>query len=135
MESTIEIRNRRMSQLSEAWLQIYCEAARLEGKNNWEDAETGKELFADLDFAIESIAATGCWLKHEDLYSDMVKELFDKWMVIFEVCTVEEFYAFRQSIQSYIVEDFCVHFWALGTGEWMDRESPSKSEKDWTTTY
>lgn len=124
-----------MSQLKEAWLEIYNNAARLAGSGNWEDAETGKELFADLDFAVQSIPATGCWLKHEDLYSDMVKELFDKWLVIFEVCFGDEFYALRQPIQSYIVEDFSVHFWALGTGEWMDRESPVKSEKDWTTTY
>ena len=135
MESTLEIRNRRMNELSEAWLAIWNNTARLEGSGNWEDAETGKEMFADLDFAVESIPATGCWLKLEDLYSLMVKMLFEKWMVIFEVCSVEEFYAFRQPIQSYIVEDFSVHFWALGTGEWMDRESPSKSEKDWTTTY
>lgn len=135
MLSALETRNRRMSQLKEAWLEIYNNAARLAGSGNWEDAETGKELFADLDFAVQSIPATGCWLKREDLYSDMVKELFDKWLVIFEVCFGDEFYALNQAIQSYIVEDFSVHFWALGTGEWMDRESPAKSEKDWNTTY
>jgi len=124
-----------MNELSEAWLAIWNNAARLEGSGNWEDAETGKELFADLDFAVQSIPATGCWLKYEDLYSDMVKELFEKWMDIFEICTLSFFNYSRQPIQAYIVEDFSVHFWALGTGEWMDRESPSKSEKDWTTTY
>ena len=135
MESTLEIRNRRMNELSEAWLAIWNNAARLEGSGNWEDAETGKDLFADLDFAVESIPATGCWLKHEDLYSDMVKELFDKWLVIFDICFADEFCYLTKPIQSYIVEDFSVHFWALGTGEWMDRESPAKTEKDWTTTY
>ncbi len=135
MESAIEIRNRRMNELSEAWLAIWNEAARLEGSGNAEDAETGQELFSDLDFAVESIPATGCWLKHEDLYSDMVKELFDKWMIIFDICSVEEFFGFRQAIQSYIVEDFSVHFWALGTSEWMEFQSPAKTEKDWNTTY
>ena len=135
MLSALEIRNNRMGQLKEAWLTIHNNAARLAGSGNWEDAETGKELFADLDFAVQSIPATGCWLKYEDLYSDMVKELFDEWIIIFDVCTGGEFFPFRPAIQAYIVEDFSVHFWALGTGEWMDRESPSKSEKDWTTTY
>ena len=120
MESTIEIRNRRMSQLSEAWLAIWNEAARLEGSGNAEDAETGQELFSDLDFAVQSIPATGCWLKYQDLYSDMVKELFDEWIIIFDICTGGEFFTFRPAIQAYIVEDFSVHFWALGTGEWLD---------------
>ena len=132
METAIEIRNRQMAMLKEAWLVIQNETAKLAGSGNWEDAETGQERWADLDFAIQSIVATGCWYKHQDLYSDMVKELFDKWLVIFGICTVEEFFRYREVIQSYVIEDFSVHFWALGTGEWMDRETPSKSEKDWS---
>ena len=132
METAIEIRNRRMSQLKEAWFEIHNNAAKLAGAGNWEDAQTGQELFADLDFAVESIVATGCWLKHSDLYSDMVKELFDKFLVIFGICTVEEFFRYREEIQTYVIEDYSVHFWALGTNEWMDRESPLKSEKDWS---
>jgi hypothetical protein len=132
METAIQIRNRRMNQLKEAWLVIQNETAKLAGSGNWEDAETGRERWADLDQSLLDIVMTGCWLNHSDIYSDMGKELFDQWLNIFDVCTIAEFFRYSESIQTYIVEDFSVHFWALGTGEWMDRESPSKSEKDWS---